>query len=235
MENKNITLKVLMIAIIVALGIKTYLLCVEQEEVTNQVERYVQNTVYRKDSTKSIADYQNTYQNPEIVGNLLVPGTDFQVLVTQTTDNSFYLQHDIKKEFSELGNPFLDYRNHLEDKKLLIYGHNSQTVSTEFQFLENYLSAQFYEQYPVFIWQTEDALDVYSFAGVLIVDSNFWHMQLEFTEEKWLHHLNWLQNQFLYSTEVSLDIDDQLLILQTCYYEPKDSYLLIVTKKETEI
>ena len=60
-------------------------------------------------------------------------------------------------------------------------------------------------------------------------------MQLEFTEEEWLHHLNWLQNQFLYSTGVSLDIDDQLLILQTCYYEPKDSYLLIVTKKETEI
>ena len=57
-------------------------------------------------------------------------------------------------------------------------------------------------------------------------------MQLEFTDDEWRQHLEWLQEQFLYSTGVSLDEKDYLLILQTCYYEPQDSYLLVVAKKK---
>ncbi len=232
MENKNITLKVLMIAIIVALGVKTYLLCIDDEKVINQVDSYVQGTVYRKTPGKTIQDYRLRYQNPEIIGNLFIPETTFQVLVTQTEDNLFYLHHDVKRETSELGNPFLDYRNNLEDKKLLIYGHNSQVVPTDFQFLENYLDSSFFHEHPFFIWQTDESLDVYLIAGTLIVTSDFLHMQLEFTSDEWQDHLEWLQEQFLYSTDISLDEADHLLILQTCYYEPDDSYLLVVAKKK---
>lgn len=231
MEKKNISLKVLMIAIIVALGVKTYLLCIDDEKVTNQVDSYVQGTFYRQSSGTTIQDYRTSYHNPEIIGNLFVPETDFQVLVTQTKDNLFYLQHNVKREVSELGNPFLDYRNTLEDRKLLIYGHNSQVVTTDFQFLENYLDISFFHEHPFFIWQTEESLDVYSIAGILVVTSDSLHMQLEFTDDEWRQHLEWLQEQFLYSTGVSLDEEDHLLILQTCYYEPQDSYLLVVAKK----
>ena len=233
MENKNISLKILMIAIIVALGVKTYLLCIDDEKVTNQVDSYVQGTFYRQTPGKTIQDYRISYQNPEIIGNLFVPETDFQVLVTQTKDNSFYLQHNVKREVSELGNPFLDYRNTLEDRKLLIYGHNSQVVTTDFQFLENYLDISFFHKHPFFIWQTEESLDVYSIVGTLVVTSDFLHMQLEFTDDEWRQHLEWLQEQFLYSTGVSFDEKDHLLILQTCYYEPQDSYLLVVAKKKS--
>ena len=48
MEKKNISLKILMIAIIVALGVKTYLLCIDDEKVTNQIDSYVQGTFYRQ-------------------------------------------------------------------------------------------------------------------------------------------------------------------------------------------
>ena len=233
MEKKNISLKVLMIAIIVALGVKTYLLCIDDEKVTNQVDSYVQGTFYRQSSGTTIQDYRTSYHNPEIIGNLFVPETDFQVLVTQTKDNSFYLQHNVKREVSELGNPFLDYRNTLEDRKLLIYGHNSQVVTTDFQFLENYLDISFFYEHPFFIWQTEESLDVYSIVGTLVVTSDFLHMQLEFTDDEWRQHLEWLQEQFLYLTGVSLDEKDHLLILQTCYYEPQDSYLLVVAKKKS--
>ena len=233
MEKKNISLKILMIAIIVALGVKTYLLCIDDEKVINQVDSYVQGTFYRQSSGTTIQDYRTSYHNPEIIGNLFVPETDFQVLVTQTKDNSFYLQHNVKREVSELGNPFLDYRNTLEDRKLLIYGHNSQVVTTDFQFLENYLDISFFYEHPFFIWQTEESLDVYSIVGTLVVTSDFLHMQLEFTDDEWRQHLEWLQEQFLYLTGVSLDEKDHLLILQTCYYEPQDSYLLVVAKKKS--
>ena len=115
----------------------------------------------------------------------------------------------------------------------MIYGHNSQVVTTDFQFLENYLDISFFYEHPFFIWQTEESLDVYSIVGTLVVTSDFLHMQLEFTDDEWRQHLEWLQEQFLYLTGVSLDEKDHLLILQTCYYEPQDSYLLVVAKKKS--
>ncbi len=234
MKNKNIPLIILLIAIIISLNIKTYLLCKEPDPTINQVENTKENTNYRDIAMKTIGDYRTLYQNQEIVGHLAIPNTSFQVLVTQSINNEFYLNHNLEKKVNNLGNPFLDYRNELDDQKLLIYGHNSQSITTDFHFLENYLDLSFYHEHPSLLWQTQEKLNLYQIAGILIVTSDFRHMDLTFNAETWHQHLAWLQKNRLYETNVTLNDEDQLLILQTCYYQPQDSYLLLVAKKIKE-
>ena len=82
------------------------------------------------------------------------------------------------------------------------------------------------------ILESNNKISYYEIASVVITVSDFQHMKLTFTKDEWKKHIDWLNKSSLYQS--FLDYDDQILIMQTCYYEPDDSYLLIVAKKIEE-
>ena len=65
------------------------------------------------------------------------------------------------------------------------------------------------------------------------MSDDFQHMNLSFTQEEWKKHIEWINNNSLYD-DANFSLDDDILIMQTCYYEPDDSYLLVVAKKIRE-
>ena len=84
---------------------------------------------------------RNEFNNQDIVGRLYIESIDIDVPLVQTEDNEYYLNHDVYKNFDSVGSIFLDYRNNIDlDKKILIYGHNSKNIQTEFKKLENFLN-----------------------------------------------------------------------------------------------
>lgn len=178
---------------------------------------------------------RNKFNNQDIVGRLYIESIDIDVPLVQAEDNEYYLNHDVYKNFDNVGSIFLDYRNNIDlDTKLLIYGHNSKNIETEFKKLENFLNFDFFNNLDnrKLILESNNKISYYEISNVVITVSDFQHMKLAFTKDEWNDHIDWLNKSSLYQS--TFDYDDEILIMQTCYYEPDDSYLLIIAKKIEE-
>ena len=56
-------------------------------------------------------------------------------------------------------------------------------------------------------------------------------MNLNFTQEEYATHLSSLKEQSIYDTGVEVSSYDEILLLQTCYVEEENAYLIVVGKK----
>ena len=67
-------------------------------------------------------------ENSDIVGWLEIEDSNINYPVLQGTDNSFYMTHNYKKQYSKNGSLFLDkdYDWSISSTNLLIYGHNNR-------------------------------------------------------------------------------------------------------------
>lgn len=180
---------------------------------------------------EKLDEYRVQYNNYDIVAEVEVVGTTIKSIVTQTGDNEFYLNHSLSKEYDPVGVVFMDYRVNINSRKILLYGHNSQTIDTVFHRLENYLNKDFYDLHPNITLYTDEDTFLYKIFSVMIVVNDYQYFLTDFTDEMWLPHLNNLKSRSIYDTGVSLDKDDEVLILQTCFYNPMNSYLVISAKK----
>ena len=58
-----------------------------------------------------ISVLRKQYDNTDIVARIMIDNIKLDAIVTKTTNNDYYLEHDIYKNKSLTGNPFIDYRN----------------------------------------------------------------------------------------------------------------------------
>lgn len=174
--------------------------------------------------------YRIQYNNSDIVALLDIPNTNINTVVPRGEDNEFYLNHLPDKQENSLGSVFLDYRNELDDRKLIIYGHNSPNVDTLFKGLEQYLNSDYYSTHNNIYLQTDYTRYRYQIFSVYIATSNVSHVNLNLTNKEYKRHLQWLKEESIYDTGVSI-YDEDILILQTCFYNPENSYLIIAAKK----
>ena len=121
-----------------------------KEEVNDKVE---EDTFYEKNIIKR---YQNRFSNKDIIGELSISNTSLRVPIVKGNDNSYYLNHLINKKANTLGSVFMDYRNNTSDRKVIIYGHNSNNVYTEFNILEKYLNSSYYYNHPTITFKDID-------------------------------------------------------------------------------
>lgn len=65
-------------------------------------------------------------KNPEIVAWLSFPVVDIDIPVPQTTDNEYYLSHDVDRKPNRMGWVFIDARSNIEHLgyNTVLYGHN---------------------------------------------------------------------------------------------------------------
>ena len=67
---------------------------------------------------------------------------------------------------------------------------------------------------------------------MLFVDFfNFIYMKITFNDKEWIKHIDWMKKNSVYDTYVDVGVDDKIVTLQTCYYKPKNSYLIVNAKK----
>lgn len=171
--------------------------------------------------------------NEDIVGFIKITGTGISNYIAQGTDNDYYLNHNLNKEEDIAGSVFLDYRNNLNDRKLLIFGHNARKLKTvPFHDLEKYLDESFYKENSYIDIELNGENSKWQIFSVMIVPKgNNTHMLISFNDAEWINHLNWLKNNSLYDTNISVNSTDRIVILQTCNYEPDNTYLLVCAKK----
>ena len=187
---------------------------------------------------RTVKDYRIEYDNNDIVGLLSIDNTDYQTLVTQSSDNNYYLRRDVNKKYSRGGTPFLDYRVNIDrSKKILIYGHNSKYVDMPFKILENYYDKDYYNKHKYITLKTVKDEYKYEIFSVYVEPEDWSYLQVEFkNDEEYLSHLKMLKNNSMYDTKVEVSSSDKILILQTCstkkeYKKYKKKFLLIIARK----
>jgi len=189
----------------------------------------IQNINLNTLTTTPIINKKNEYQNKDIIGTINVANTE--KIVVQTTDNEYYLNHDLNKRNSIYGTIFLDYRNNIEDKQLNIYGHNSSNDKGPFNILEQYLNKSFYNKNKYITLSTKENTFIYEIFSVAKTSTNE-HMKINFNNNSdWLIHLNKLKTMSIYNTDIDINNNDKIIVLQTCVMNsnPKQ-YILIIGK-----
>ncbi len=204
-----------------------------EEKINNNTEIssvLLDNGTVKK--TESSKKYKKTI-NKNSQNKIIIPGTNINNSLVQGTDNDYYLNHSSTGDKDKKGSIFIDYRNTAADRKILIYGHNSKTLkSALFHDLEKYLKQDFYKNYQDIELIIDNEKSLWKIFSVMIVEeSNNTHMKITFNDKEWIKHLNWIKDNSIYDTGVNIDVSNRIIMLQTCYYNPENSYLIISAKK----
>lgn len=159
--------------------------------------------------------------NPDVVGWLVIDGTNINYPVVQGTDNQYYLRHLFTGEYNASGCIFLDSRNtrDFSDRHSILYGHHMGN-GTMFNGLMDYKEQGFYDSHPTALLLTPAGdYEIEFFSGyVANVRASAW--QMEFGSE--VGFAEWLQAvkaKSLFQSEVMPSSADKVLTLSTCSYE----------------
>ena len=98
--------------------------------------------------------------------------------------------------------------------------------------LEKYLSKSFYNLHKNINLTLNNEESTWEIFSVMIVEEgNNNHMKITFNDKEWIKHIDWMKKNSVYDTYVDVGVDDKIVTLQTCYYKPKNSYLIVNAKK----
>lgn len=177
-------------------------------------------------------NFRSEYGNDDIIGSINIPGADINTLFVKTTNNTYYLNHTLKKEKSRIGAVFMDYRNTFEDKQINIYGHNSNKYDVAFKNLRMFLDKDFTKNNDLIYIENESGVTTYQIFSVKRT-KDAEHMTLKTND--FIGHINKIREDALYDTNIKITESDDILILQTCLLDGTRDYLIISSRKLTNL
>lgn len=156
--------------------------------------------------------------NSDVLGWILIPGTEVNYPIVQRGDNDYYLNHTWKNENSSVGAIFLDYRNAADfsDGNTLIYGHNMKNRSM-FGSLKYYLNDGHWEEHPAVYLVTDAGVhryDIYA-AYEAAVDSVTYDLNFadDTAKTNFIHHGI---RRSVMNTGIVPTAKDSIITLSTC-------------------
>jgi len=158
-------------------------------------------------------------KNEEVIGWINVLGTKVDYPFVQTSDNEFYLNHNVNRRKTNIGWIFLDYRNDINnlDKNTIIYGHNL-TSGGLFGTLPNTLNKKWFDNkdnHYVKI-STNDSNSIWQVISVYKIEPETYYIKTKFEDDKYLEFLNIIKSRSIYNFEYVPSTNDKILTLSTC-------------------
>ena len=159
-------------------------------------------------------------KNSDTIGWLQVNGTNINYPIVQYTDNSYYLTHSFDKTYNDAGWIFVDFRNNLiDDKNMIIYGH-SRLNSTMFGTLKNVVKSSWYKNSSNHLikMSTVNSNTSWQVFSTYIIDEEDYYIKTDFnTNEEYFEFLQTLKNRSVYNYSVTVNENDRIITLSTCY------------------
>ena len=196
----------------------------KKEPVHQQTEKEIASELFSSDA--DLKAYRETYKNNDIVARLEIPDL-FDILITKTTDNKYYLNHSIDRKKDKKGTEFLDYRTDPTAKQVNIYGHNSRTYDIPFRKLEKFLDKEFFDKHPYILLQHDGGKRIYKIISIKEVTTDNEHMNVSAAIENHIEHIDILKANSIYRRDDSYDEKTNLLTMQTCSYNGEKTYYVI--------
>ena len=178
-------------------------------------------------------------RNPEFAGWIEIPGVDIDLPILQTTDNYFYLYHDLDRADDKRGMPFADYECDMKDgRHLIIYGHNMGVNNTDrFSNLQKYRDADYYTAHPYLKLDTLYKSEIYKIVAVYAVtsresDGDVFHFNqyIDLDDAAEQTFLDEVAKRAFYTTGDYAYPTERLLTLSTCTYQMDDARMVILAR-----
>ena len=171
--------------------------------------------------------------NSDIVGYLIVPGTDISQTVVKGSDNDFYLHHNFYKQYDIAGWVFADYENKMDgtDQNIIIYGHNMKT-GTMFGTLKKVLTQEWYNnsEYKYITYIDEKGTHQYEVFSVYIVESEDYYRKIKFSGMEYQKFIKDVTARSIRKFNTLVSSNDNILTLSTCHTDNR--YRVVVHAKK---
>lgn len=167
-----------------------------------------------------VVDFEELWEiNEEVIGWIVVDGTDISYPILQTTDNDTYLHTAVDGTYDRLGSIFLDMTcsSDFEDLHSILYGHYTR-YELMFAKLNSYAEEDFYKEHRYFTIYLPDKVLRYEIFSAHRVESTSNVYTTGFSKDDFYEaFLEQLKSESIYDTGVLVDGDDRIVTLSTCY------------------
>lgn len=159
--------------------------------------------------------------NKDVKGWIQVNGTNINYPFVQTTDNKYYLTHSIDKTYTDAGWVFMDYRNDLNKdiNNMIIYAH-ARKNTTMFGSLKNILKNDWYKDLNnhVIKISTEKENTLWQVFSIYKIPTTNDYIQTDFISDyEYNEFLQKIKNRSQFKFNTSLNANDRIVTLSTCY------------------
>lgn len=176
-------------------------------------------------------------ENSDTKGWLKVEGTNVNYPFVQTSDNDYYLKHSFDKSSNKKGWVFLDYRNNIDNlnDNTIIYAHGLVN-NAMFGSLRNTTKEKWYKKKNnrTIKVSTDNKMMLWEVFSTYNIEPESYYITNEITDDvERLEFYNTLKRRSVYDYDVTLNKDDKILTLSSCYDNTKRMVLhakLIVIK-----
>ncbi len=169
--------------------------------------------------------------NSDIVGWITIPGTsiDYPVLQSSEDNPTYYLKHNVNKEYASSGSIFADVSSTISadgnSQGVVLYGHHMRN-GTMFAKILNYTKLSFYKENAIFRFDTiYERSDYVVFAVIKANTLTSQGTPFKYaisswdSDEEFLEYIDEVEERSLINSTVEVNADDEILILSTCSYE----------------
>ncbi len=150
----------------------------------------------------------------DAIGWITISNTNVDYPILQASDNEFYLNHDINKDESIRGSIFLDWKNHIDDQHIVVYGHNMKDGSM-FGDLKNYRKEEFYRVNSVIEINLGGENTWWEIFSVRYTDATPYCTAFADSDDFYTY-VSRFKTQSLYDTGTEIEKTDRVLTLSTC-------------------
>lgn len=189
-------------------------------------------------------EYKNLLKkNKKLIGWVKIDDTYIDYPVMQTTDNEYYLDHNLNQEYDKNGSIFMDKDCDVikPSTNLILYGHHMQSGKM-FGGLDKYSSQEYYKEHRYIEFDTIYEKGIYEVMYVFRsrvyseADVVFKYYQFidAMSEVEFDSYMKEMASVSLYDTGVTAGYGDRLLTLSTCDYQEKNGRFVVVAKRVEE-
>ncbi|MEG2833186.1 MAG: class B sortase [Ruthenibacterium sp.] len=230
-------LLVILIGVTLYFGVRLLLLLRQDRQNKTQYAQLQTEVLSQKKQASEEALYVSPVQfarlaqiNSDAIAWLQCAGTPIDYPIVQGDDNSYYLKHDIHKEWSSAGCIFLDYRNQPDFSQMqsIVFGHNFYRNDLMLTSLLNYQKQTYYDTFPTMTLYTPTAeYTVRLFSGYAIEAAQY-DLKMDYdTPQEYEQFLREAQEKSDFVSTVVPAATDRIFTFCTCSENGEDARYLL--------
>ena len=234
LKYKNIFKLLLIILAISLIALCLVLFLKEKAEINK--EKALKEEIHKtRESTVNYLEELHK-ENEHVVAWIKIDGTNVDYPVLYSKDD-YYLNHNYKKEKVEEGSIYIDKYNTLNDKNLILHGHNMRNGDM-FHDLLKYKEKSFYKNHKTIEFYTLDGYNEYEIISVFLskvykkTDDVFKYYKYygDKIKNNYDEYIENIKDLSLYDINLTASGED-LITLSTCEYSTENGRMVVVAKK----
>lgn len=172
--------------------------------------------------------------NPDYIFWLYIPNSNINYPVVKSKNNEDYLYKNFKNEKNIGGTIFLDSRNTLDDKNLILHGHNLKDNSM-FGTLKYFLDENYIKKNKDIFILFENKIVVYEVFSSFIIDGkNFKYKHNFKNNTEFNNYIKYLTERSSIKFTENKN-SDSIITLSTCTNRKKNERIIVSARKKTII